>query len=135
MEKVITDNNSVASRFFPIKCKSGLYDFYPKQAAIAQLSFSLVVLTIIASYPRKTRNLHWCGNSKICFLCLGPFVLPIQMQHFLQLIICFVCPYSFFNIKMSYLNSLVFLYENRNQFYLNGSEMSVNIFSTKCILN
>ena len=65
MEKVITDNNSVASRFFPIKCKSGLHDFYPKQAATARLSFSLVVLTIIASYPRKTGNLHWCGNSKM----------------------------------------------------------------------
>lgn len=64
---------------FSQQIKSGLHDFYPNQAAVTQLIFSLVVLTVIDSYPRKTSNLHWCGSGKIYFLCLGLFILPVQM--------------------------------------------------------
>jgi len=47
MEKVNIYNNSAASMFFPTRCKSGLYDSYPNQAAVAQLIFDCFLISFI----------------------------------------------------------------------------------------
>lgn len=77
-EKVI-DNNSATSSFFPDKCKSVLYDFYPDQGPVAPLIFSLLSLRAIASCPQKSGNLHWCKNCEIQASCILAHLLsPVQ---------------------------------------------------------